>query len=165
LYELGLNRGIGESDVRRSRFQFKIRHLIVVVAVCAVCFALLRTPGGVLILYTGVILPGFMIERSRGGPGILGGALSASTITASLVVVVTLLAVMWRPPSAAGISALVVATFAASVVTFFVGFLLSCGLCVLLEMTKHLFQPEHQDRSSYFDEILWLEPDKGSSEG
>ena len=147
--------------MRPSRFQFKIRHLIVVVAVCAVCFALLRTPGGVLILYTGVILPGFTIERARGGPGILGGALSASTITASLVAVVNLLAMMWRPPSVvAGISALVVLTFAASVVTFFVGFLLSCGLCVLLEMTKHLFEPEEHERSSYVDEIRWLSPDE-----
>jgi hypothetical protein len=152
--------------VRPSRFQFKIRHLIVVVAVCAVCFALLRTPGGVLILYTGVILPGFMIERSRGGPGILGGALSASTITASLVVVVNLLSMMVLPSSLIqGMTLLLVATFAASVFAFLIGFVLSCALCVLLEMTKHLFQPEQQDRSSYFDEILWLEPDKGSSEG
>ena len=85
--------------MRPSRFQFKIRHLIVVVAVCAVCFALLRTPGGVLILYTGVILPGFMIERSRGGPGILGGACQRLRLPRRSSVVANLLAMMWRPSS------------------------------------------------------------------
>jgi hypothetical protein len=150
--------------MRLPRFQFKIRQLIVVVAVCAVCFALLRTPGGVLILYAGVILPGFMIERARGGPGILGGALSAATITASLVVLASLRVMMLRPSSPfEGISNFLVATLVASVFTFFVGFLLSCMLWVLLEMAKHRFQPQRQDRPSYFDEIRWLPPDEGSS--
>ena len=147
--------------MRPSRFQFKIRHLIVVVAVCAVCFALLRTPGGVLILYTGVILPGFVIERSRGGSGILGGALSASTISASVIFVANLLAddvaaivgrrgnISPRCPDVRRVGRHVLRRFLAQL-----------ALCVLLEMTKHLFQPDEDKKSSYADEIRWLSPDE-----
>ena len=62
------------------RFQFTIRQLIALIAICAVAFALLRTPFGFLIIAFAVVLPGFLLERARGGKGIIGGALSAGLI-------------------------------------------------------------------------------------
>jgi hypothetical protein len=78
--------------MRIPRFQFTIRRLIVLIAVCGVCFALLRTPLGVSLLcfltvFPGSVLPGLLIERARGGPGMIGGALSVSTVTSLLFVV------------------------------------------------------------------------------
>lgn len=74
-------RGIDkEKAMRLSRFQFTIRRLILLVAICAVAFALLRTPFGFLVIAIVMVLPGFLIHRSRGGDGILGGALSTALV-------------------------------------------------------------------------------------
>lgn len=64
----------------RPRPQFRISELIALVVLCAAGFALLRTmvaPLGVALL---AIVPGFVIERIRGGPGVIGGTLSGSLI-------------------------------------------------------------------------------------
>jgi hypothetical protein len=68
--------------VNRPRFQFTIRQLIALIAICAVAFALLRTPFGFLIIAFALVLPGFLLERARarGGKGIIGGALSTGLI-------------------------------------------------------------------------------------
>jgi hypothetical protein len=74
--------------MRLLRYQFKIRHLLVMVALCAVLFALLRTPFAALALAFAAALPGFFIERARGGAGILGAAFSTCIIASLLAVVV-----------------------------------------------------------------------------
>ncbi len=66
--------------MRRPRPQFLISELIALVFLCAVGFALLRTmvaPLGVVLL---AIVPGFVIERIRGGPGVIGGTITGSLI-------------------------------------------------------------------------------------
>jgi hypothetical protein len=49
--------------------------LIKLVAICAVFFALLRTPGAPLIVAIGFVLIGFAVDRAKGGMGIRGGTL------------------------------------------------------------------------------------------
>jgi len=64
----------------RPRPQFLISELIALVALCAAGFALLKTmvaPLGVVLL---AIVPGFVIERIRGGPGVIGGTITGSLI-------------------------------------------------------------------------------------
>jgi hypothetical protein len=58
------------------RFQFTLWHLIKLVAVSALAFAMLRTPFWPMILAIGPIMPGFTIDRARGGPGIVGSMLA-----------------------------------------------------------------------------------------
>ena len=62
--------------MRLPRFRFTLRQLIKLVAVSAVVFALIRTPAWPFILAFGLILPGFTIDRARGGRGILGATLA-----------------------------------------------------------------------------------------
>jgi hypothetical protein len=62
--------------VKPPRPQFTLREMMGLVALCAVGFALLMTsvaPLGVGVL---VIIPGFVLERARGGTGIIGGMIS-----------------------------------------------------------------------------------------
>jgi hypothetical protein len=61
-----------------ARFRFTLRQAGLLVAVCAVVFALLRTlAGAFLVIMVGPVLPGFIIGRVKGGRGIVGGMLSA----------------------------------------------------------------------------------------
>ncbi len=62
--------------MRPSRFRFTLAQLIKLIAVSAVAFATLRTPIWPMVLAIGPIMPGFAIDRSRGGPGILGAMLA-----------------------------------------------------------------------------------------
>jgi hypothetical protein len=62
--------------MRIRRFQLTIGHLLGLIAVCAVLLVLLRTEIPLVALAFAIALPGFWVERSRGGSGILGGALS-----------------------------------------------------------------------------------------
>lgn len=75
--------------MRLPRPQFTIRNLLALVAVCAVLLTLLRTPLGLVILAFMIALPGFLLERSRGGAGILGGALSSGLIAGAIWTVCT----------------------------------------------------------------------------
>jgi len=58
------------------RFRFTIGQLIKLVAVSALAFATLRTPIWPIILAIGPIMPGFSLDRARGGLGILGSMLA-----------------------------------------------------------------------------------------
>jgi hypothetical protein len=58
------------------RYQFTLRQLIKVVVLAALFFAMFRTPAWPFILAIGLVLPGFAIDRGRGGSGILGAILS-----------------------------------------------------------------------------------------
>jgi hypothetical protein len=62
--------------MQSRRFRFTIGQLIKLVAVSALAFATLRTPIWPIILAIGPIMPGFSIDRARGGPGILGSMLA-----------------------------------------------------------------------------------------
>jgi hypothetical protein len=62
--------------MRLHRFRFTIRQLIKLVAVSALTFATLRTPIWPVALAIGLIMPGFSIDRARGGLGIIGSMLA-----------------------------------------------------------------------------------------
>ena len=62
--------------MKPSHYQFTLREMMGTVALFAVSFAMLTTslaPLGVGLI---VILPGFALERARGGTGIIGGTIS-----------------------------------------------------------------------------------------
>jgi hypothetical protein len=66
--------------VKSPRSQFTLGELMGLVALCALGTALLKTslvPLGVGVL---VILPGFVLERARGGSGIIGGIISGCAL-------------------------------------------------------------------------------------
>jgi len=132
--------------VNRPRFRFTIRQLIVLIAICAVAFALLRTPFGFLVIAIASVLPGFLIERARGGEGILGGAVSASLTVACLSVIaggITFASRGSTPtfdgPRDAFLS-LAAALFLVSLVAFFVGWILSCVLYMIVKRSQTLFK-------------------------
>ena len=62
-------------------------------------FALLRTPFGFLVVAFGFVVPGFLIERARGGDGVIGGAISASLIGGGLTLAGSALAFAARTVS------------------------------------------------------------------
>jgi hypothetical protein len=64
--------------MKRLRFRLTIWQLVAVVAACAVLFWLLRTPAGLLVLSVVLVLPGFAIDRARGGSGTLGAMLAGA---------------------------------------------------------------------------------------
>ena len=83
--------------MRRLKFQFTIRQLIAWIAVCAVLLAVLRTPFAFVAFAIAAVLPGFLLERARGGSGILGGTLSSCLIAVSLLPVFFLVLVVFNP--------------------------------------------------------------------
>jgi hypothetical protein len=83
-----------------GRFRFTLRQAGLLVAVCAVAFALLRTPAGALLLIlVGPVLPGFIIDRVRGGRGLVGGMLSATITSVGYWVVCYLYAYLFHDPA------------------------------------------------------------------
>jgi hypothetical protein len=64
--------------MRPPRFRFTLGQLLTLIAVSAVAFATLRTPFWPLLLAIGTVMPGFAIDRARGGPGILGAMLAGA---------------------------------------------------------------------------------------
>jgi hypothetical protein len=63
----------------RPRFRFTLGQAGLLIVLCAVAFALLRTPGGSMaLILVGPVLPGFILGRVKGGRGIVGGMLSAA---------------------------------------------------------------------------------------
>jgi hypothetical protein len=123
--------------MRVKRFQFTVRRLIVVVASCAVIFALLRSPVALLLIYFGFILPGFLISRSRGGLGIFGGAFSESAFSALLGIASNL---RYDGPRYSSIAraffGLASAAFSAAAVGFAVGLVLSIVLVLIIELIR-----------------------------
>lgn len=67
--------------MKRPRFRFTIGQLIAAVAACAVLFWLLRTPAWPLVIAIVPVLPGFAVDRARGGSGILGAMLAGVIMT------------------------------------------------------------------------------------
>jgi hypothetical protein len=64
--------------MRPPRFRFTLGQLLTLVAVSAVAFAMVRTPFWPLLLAIGPVMPGFAIDRARGGPGIIGAMLGGA---------------------------------------------------------------------------------------
>ena len=60
--------------------QFTLLELMGLVALCAVSFALLTTPAALLGAGVMVVVPGFVLDRARGGTGIIGGTVSGCLI-------------------------------------------------------------------------------------
>jgi hypothetical protein len=67
-----------------SRIQFTLGQLLGVVVVCAIVFAALSTPFAIFVVAIGIVAPGFIIDRFRGGTGIVGGMISASIVLVGL---------------------------------------------------------------------------------
>lgn len=66
--------------MKPPRPQFLLSELIALIAICAAGFAMLKTlvaPLGIGLL---AIVPGFVLERLRGGTGIIGGTISGALI-------------------------------------------------------------------------------------
>jgi hypothetical protein len=60
----------------RPRFQFTLGQLVKLIFVCALVLPSLRTPGGAMVLaLIGLVLPGYILDRIKGGTGIGGGIL------------------------------------------------------------------------------------------
>jgi hypothetical protein len=64
--------------MRRPRLRFTIGQLVTLVAAVAVALAVLRTPVWPIVLAIGPILPGFTMDRARGGAGIVGAMLAGA---------------------------------------------------------------------------------------
>jgi hypothetical protein len=144
--------GDEENAMRLPRFQFTIRRLILLIAICGVCFALLRIEGGFLIVYVGILLLGFFVARARGGLGPVEGACSAAAVSAFLLVVWILqnLQEAHYPTFSAGI--VIVLMFSLIVLcSFTLGWVLTGGLYLVIEVTKIMLHPELQIQSP--DEI------------
>ncbi len=146
--------------MRHPRFQFTLRLLIVLIAVCGVSFALLRTPFGFIVVYVGAALPGFLIGRARGGSGIIAGAISESAVLGLLTVG---LIVYDSPRIYSGEQALA-ATFGLTILVagfaFVFGLLVSAALFVVFQLAKLLIRERRPDKSSHAEEIRWLDQDE-----
>lgn len=130
--------------MRLPRFQFTIRRLVAVVALCALCFALLRSPVGLLLAYFMLFLPGFLISRAHGGWGILGGGLSESAFSAPLSIGWNLWHTVPRYPSLIqAITELSSDAVWAAAAGFIVGLVVSLVLSLIIELTKALSHAFH----------------------
>jgi hypothetical protein len=139
------------------RFQFTIRRFIVVVALCAVCLALLRSrvgfgilfgilcAGGLLLGFSAVayagVLPGFLIGRVRGGSGIIAGAISFS-VTATLLLLVSGYPSGASASGATAVSAMLIGSSIVGAFAFIVGLLVSGSLYLIVEVTQILLHIE-----------------------
>ena len=68
----------------RRRIQFTLGQLMGLIVVCAVVFAALSTPFAIFVAALGIVVPGFLFDRFRGGSGIVGGMISSSASLAAL---------------------------------------------------------------------------------
>jgi Na+/proline symporter len=132
------------------RFQFTIRRLVVLIAICALCLAALRdysapllTIAGFLVVCFGIVFPGFFISRARGGSGIIGGALSASAISAVLVNLLPPFSSA-SPSLSERISSIVIGGFVVGLFAFILGLLFSGGLYLIIEVIGIMLHPEQQ---------------------
>src|SRR5262249_45672294 len=66
--------------VKPPQSQFTLSELMGLVALCALGFALRTTPVAPLGAGVLVVVPGFFVERVRGGTGIIGGTMSGCLI-------------------------------------------------------------------------------------
>jgi hypothetical protein len=116
--------------------RFTIRQLIGLIVICAVFLALLRTQAGpfilALVVPIGIVLPGFLIDRARGGEGILGGALAGGVV---LVGFGSALAALM--PGCLGPAPLTLLLLGSAGLYF--GTLVSQGLWIAVEIARSLF--------------------------
>jgi hypothetical protein len=68
------------SAARHLKMQFSLGQLMRLIAVCAVVFAALSTPFALFVVAIGIVVPGFLFDRLRGGAGILGAMVSAAVV-------------------------------------------------------------------------------------
>jgi hypothetical protein len=139
--------------MRVPRFQFTIRRLIVVIAICGVSFALLRTPALPVVVAIAMVLPGFLIGRARGGSGIIAGALSMSGITMSVGAVLALLAITFRSRPADSIVGMFSYGLLMLYFSFVLGLLVSGILYLVFEIPRRAFA---RDEPVSSDGIRWL---------
>ena len=62
--------------MKPPRYQLTLHQLMVLVAFCALSFALLATAAVLMIVAIWIVLPGIAIDRARGGEGVVGGILA-----------------------------------------------------------------------------------------
>jgi hypothetical protein len=62
--------------MKPPRYQLTLHQLMVLVAFCALSFALLATAAAPMIVAIWIVLPGIAIDRARGGEGVVGGILA-----------------------------------------------------------------------------------------
>jgi hypothetical protein len=135
------------SDVKRIRLRFTIRQSLLLIAICAVAFALLRTPFLPLVIGFGLVLPGFLIERARGGSGILGGACSGGLIALGVAIGTAAVSLALRPGLGAAFLEIFGGLFLVSMVAFCVGVVLSSGLYVICGLLEAIFERPLSDES------------------
>jgi hypothetical protein len=145
--------------MQTPRFGFTIRQLLALIAICAVVFALLRTPVGFLVIAVASVLPGFLIQRARGGEGILGGALSAALTACLLVCAAALLFfVSIEGPRAPRLGELVVAVlfslFPASLLAFLLGWIFSCMIYAMMKRTQAMLKRPLLEKS--LGQMQWI---------
>lgn len=145
--------------MRRPRFQFTLRLLIVLIAVCGVSLALLRTRFGFIVVYVGAALPGFLIGRARGGSGIIAGAISESVILGFLAIGL----IVYDSARIYSGEQAIAATFGLTILVagfaFVFGLLVSAVLFVVFQLAKLLIRERRPDESLHPVEIRWLDQD------
>ncbi len=62
--------------MKQPRYQLTLHQLMVLVAFCAISFAMLATAAAPVIVAIWIVLPGIAIDRARGGEGVVGGILA-----------------------------------------------------------------------------------------
>ena len=151
--------------MKLPRLRFTIRQLIGLIAICAVVFALLQTPFGFVVVAFGFVVPGFLIERARGGEGVVGGACSASLIASGLVMAGSALAFAVGPPQFRTLSnagMIFVGSIAALLMAFVLGIVLSSILYAILKLLQTFLARPLPDES--IGPIRWIRLDDGPVE-
>jgi hypothetical protein len=140
------------------RFQFGLAQLVKLVVLCALVFALLRTPFAPLVVMVCVVLPGFLIGRSNGGNGILGGTAAgclAGGIAAVAILIVLAfsrdaqnrdlgVALLFGPPSAVFWGTLF-------------GAMISAALLCIVKFVQHVGREPLRDEACGQDDLRGLQ--------
>jgi hypothetical protein len=81
--------------MRTREASFTLGLLIGLILAGALAVALLATPLAPLVVALGIILPGFLIERNRGGTGIVGGTASSAILAVSAALLLGLVSYLF----------------------------------------------------------------------
>jgi hypothetical protein len=142
--------------------RFTIRQLIGLIAVCAVTFALLRTPFGFVVVAFGFVVPGFLIERAGGGDGVIGGAVSASLIGGGLALAASPLLFSVGPEPGHALLSAFSFVLAVSLMAFVLGMILSTILYAIFKILQTLIPRPVPEES--VGPIRWIRLDDGPDE-
>jgi hypothetical protein len=82
-----------------QKARFTIRQLMALVFTSGIFFALLRVFDAGLVIATGVVVLGFLIERWRKGSGILGGTIAGGTLFLGLGIALYVWAYIFPEPA------------------------------------------------------------------